>query len=610
MASSPHATCNSHPMSEKAAESLDTARRLDTSASSGENRGVRPFLLLLATLVALLQPALGFASTAEIVILLRDRAGRDADLTPRSLTTTERAHFETIAGVRFVPREVTRDGAHVLELADDQTATSVDNAVARLRTEPSILYADHYVRHLEGGDAIAAAASVAEQRLDRIVLKFRDRALRDLSDRGEPLTPETVRTVVAKAGVPLYLERSMSGGAHVFRLFQRMPASSVVDIAVRLQADPEISWAEPAVRGRFQKQPNDLLFEDQWTLSDPLGGINATAAWEMTTGSRDVVVAVLDSGIRLEHPDLEDRLLPGRDFVGDTWRSGDFDGRDPSPVDPGDSARKAECGPSSPATPSTWHGTHVAGTIGAITNNREGIAGVDWAARLLPVRVGAKCGIDPIDLADAIRWAAGVSAQTTRTGETSVANPNPADVINLSIGFPGVCPPYVQDAISDAIAAGSLVVVAAGNDAQPASRVYPASCYGVLSVYGTDRRGRRTPYSNYGRVHLAAPGGAPGAWAADGVLSTDNRGATSAGSDSYGYKIGTSMAAPHVAGTAALLLSLEPTLRPGEIHNILADTARPFPAGGSLTCTNTGPRSCGAGILDAAAAVHAVARSR
>lgn len=538
------------------------------------------------------------AGRPEIVVLLRDQSHRDADLRQKTLRPEQIESLEAVAGMPLVAGPIQRDGAHLLRLAETSPdGPPMATILARLREHPDVLYADR-------PPPVAAndPTTGGSQTLDRLVILFKSDALRDLSDQAGTFPLIEKKRLISLAGVPLYIERPMSGGAWVLRLFQRMPVGSVRTIADRIAADDSVSWVVPAVRGRFQNTPDDPLYLEQWPLWDPVAGIQAQQAWQLTTGSADVVVAVLDSGIRTQHPDLKARLLPGYDFVSDVWRAGDYNGRDDNAEDPGDAARDAECAPGSPPSPSSWHGTHVAGTIGAVSNNKVGISGVDWAARLLPIRVGGKCGIDPIDLADAIRWAAGIIP----AHNTLPTNPHPADIINLSIGFPGACPPYLQDSISNALAAGALVVAAAGNHKTSAEEYYPANCSGVLSVYATDRRGARSSYSNYGRVHLAAPGGSVGGPPDDAILSTINRGTTRPTVDSYGHKLGTSMAAPHVSAVAALVLARSPGLEPGQLFNVLVRSAREFPADNDTPCTTIGPFACGAGILDAGQAVRSI----
>ena len=545
----------------------------------------------------LLPPAAIADGEASIIVLLREQAHRDADLRQSPLSADQVESLEKAAGTDLHPTSIKRDGAHRLTLtADPGDRPDTATILQRLRERPDVLYADREPPTIRYDPTTQGAQS-----LDRLVILFRDPKLRDLSDQGGEFPADRKREIIRRAGVPLYIERPTSGGAWVLRLFQRMPVDSVQSIARRIAADESISWVVPAVRGRFQADPDDPLYPEQWSLHDPVAGIDAPRAWEWTTGSPEIVIAILDSGIRPAHPDLEPRLLPGFDFVSDVWRAGDYNGRDDSPEDPGDAARDDECAPGASPSPSSWHGTHVAGTVGAVANNNLGIAGVDWAARLLPVRIGGKCGIDPIDLADAIRWAAGVLP-----GRKEIpANRHAADIINLSVGFPGSCPPYVQDAISSAIAAGALVVAAAGNHQTSAEEYYPANCAGVLSVAATDRWGQLAAYSNYGRAHIAAPGGSLGT-RERGILSTVNDGLVRPEAEGFGYKLGTSMAAPHVSGTAALILSRDPDLRPGQVFNILTRTAKAFPAGAENSCANAGAFSCGAGLLDAGRAIRSI----
>ena len=550
--------------------------------------------ILFFIALLLLPSSAGAAEPAAIIVLLQQQAHRDADLRRAPLTQKQFESLKKIAGVDLAPDTINRDGSHRLLLPD---ASVPGDVLQRLREDPMVLYADREPPAVHDDPTTAGT-----QTLDRLVILFRDPQLRDLSDLGGEFPAIRKSELIHRAGIPLYIERPMSGGAWVLRLFQRMPVASVQAIAQRLAADDSVSWVVPAVRGRFQTIPNDPLYAEQWPLHDPLAGIDAPTAWQWTTGSPHVVVAVLDSGVRTAHPDLQPRLLAGFDFVSDVWRAGDYNSRDDSAEDPGDAARKHECSPGAPASRSSWHGTHVAGTIGAVANNRQGTAGVDWASRILPVRIGGKCGIDPIDLADAIRWASG----TLPESNAIPANRHPAAIINLSVGFPGSCPPYVQDAISNALAAGALIVAAAGNHQTSAENYYPANCAGVLSVAATDRWGGRAAYSNFGRVHLAAPGGSLGEPRDGGVLSTINEGVTKPANEGYGYKLGTSMAAPHVSGVAALILARNPDLRPGQIFNRLTRTAREFPTDTNLECTTGGTYSCGAGILDAGGAVSLI----
>jgi serine protease len=230
----------------------------------------------------------------------------------------------------------------------------------------------------------------------------------------------------------------------------------------------------------------------------------------------------------------------------------------------------------------------VAGTIAAKTNNGVGVAGVAYGAKIVPVRVLGKCGGYTSDIADAIVWASGGAV----TG--APANANKARVLNLSLGGSGACDATTQNAINSARSRGAVVVVAAGNSNVNAVNANPANCAGVITVAAVGRSGGKASYSNYGaNVDVAAPGGDSGA----AILSTWNAGTTTPAGDNYGYMMGTSMATPHVAGVAALMLAKNPNLTPDEVEAKLKASARAFPA----ACSG-----CGAGIVDAAAAVNAV----
>jgi serine protease len=247
-------------------------------------------------------------------------------------------------------------------------------------------------------------------------------------------------------------------------------------------------------------------------------------------------------------------------------------------------------------TNSSWHGTHVAGTIGAASNNGVGVTGINWVSKILPVRVLGKCGGYTSDIIDGMRWAAGLSV----TGVP--ANSHPARAINISLGGSGACSAEQQTAINEIVAAGTVVVVAAGNSNTDASNFNPANCNNVITVAATNRSGYRSYYTNYGSVvEISAPGGDTSSSDSNGVLSTLNTGTQGPVADTYAYYQGTSMATPHVTGVASLVLSVKPSLTPAQVLQVLQSTARAFPVGS--TCNTS---ICGAGIVDAAAAVHAV----
>ena len=340
-----------------------------------------------------------------------------------------------------------------------------------------------------------------------------------------------------------------------------------------------------------------------WHYLPPPVGMNAFAAWSTAKGSRDVVVAVIDTGILPDHPAMKGspNVLPGYNFITDPVAKGSSkDGPEPSAVDNGDGC--------SEILGSSWHGTHVAGTIGAgRSNNGLGVSGVNWAVSVLPIRAMGRCGGrgNTADLATAINWAAGLAVPGVPQNERK------ADVINLSVSVGKTCEPdeigLLKQAIEDARKAGVVVVAAAGNkktDAQPVDikEVSPAGCPGVISVAASDRRGHLAPYSNYGKVSVMAPGGD-----LDRDDDKDSRpdGIWSFVAPSTEYpsgvaaKEGTSMAAPHVSAAIALALSVKPELRgkPAEIEKLLKRTVAPKPEG---ACS----RQCGPGLLDAKAMVE------
>ena len=399
--------------------------------------------------------------------------------------------------------------------------------------------------------------------------------------------------------------QELGGGEYVYslptdqiRTLSDQEVADMTEAAVdEMKRQPDVEYAQYNYILQIVRVPEDPLFELQWHYrnngsanDEAPGGVNLPRAWERTTGASSAVIAVIDTGILPNHPDIDGspNLLPGFDMITDTFTSNDGDGRDPDATDPGDGVDAGDCGFGTPALPDSWHGTHVAGTVGVgRTDNDEGVAGVNWSSRVVPLRALGRCGGSTADINDSIRWAAGLPVPG------AAANANPAKVINMSLGASAPCSasPSTQAAINDAVAAGVTVVVAAGNEAQNASNTFPAGCDNVIAVAASDFNGDLvTRYSNFGpAVDILAPGGDTSAdedndGNPDGVLSMVEGG--------YAFFNGTSMASPHVAGVAGLLLAQDPTLSPQQIEDLLESNA-------ILRNSSQCPRACGAGLLNA-----------
>ncbi|WP_229818729.1 S8 family peptidase [Streptomyces lateritius] len=407
----------------------------------------------------------------------------------------------------------------------------------------------------------------------------------------------------AETGESLSFERRLAGGAALVDLGDSATKQDVAEVMDAFRADPQVASVEPDIRAyAMAVTPNDTDYAKQWDLFEATGGMNVPPAWDKTTGS-GVTVAVIDTGYAA-HSDLASNVVAGYDFISTSADARDGNGRDADAKDEGDwNATDGECGTGSRASNSSWHGTHVAGTIGAVTHNTKGIAGIAYNAKIQPVRVLGKCGGSSSDIADAITWASGGSVPGV------AANPTPAKVINLSLGgASSTCPSVYQTAINGAVSRGTTVVVAAGNSNANTSGFTPANCSNVITVASTSREGNRSYYSNYGTiVDVAAPGGetrratdTPGTVTTpeNGIHSTLNSGTTTQSLENYKPYQGTSMAAPHIAGLAALLKSAKTSLTPAEIESAIKTNARPLPG----TCSG----GCGTGIADTAKTVDAV----
>lgn len=445
---------------------------------------------------------------------------------------------------------------------------------------------------LEGGtDAVTT---------NQIVVKLRP--------DGASINPAArVAALAAGIGASLVYRRTMAIGALVVNVPGARSDDEIDALAARLATRPDVVYAERSRRMYAQRIPNDPLFASQFYLQSGSTTIDAPAAWDMTTGTPSTVVAVLDTGYT-RHSDLAARIVGGYDMVsslgpGNDGKALDTAGnyRDADAADPGDwfSAEdrtglfaSSDCA----VTDSSWHGTSVMGTIGALADNGNAVTGVDWNAKLVPVRVLGKCFGSDADIADGIAWAGGL------TVPAAPVNANPAHVINLSLGGLGTCQAFMQETVDRVFAHGitRAIVASAGNQGSGAAHS-PSGCSGVIAVAASTFAGNRAAYSNYGpRIDVTAPGGNAVPGSASNFLVLTNEGKTVPGADGTRYLSGTSFSAPLVSGVAALMLGVAPELSAAQVSDILRNTAKPFPSGS--TCLTAG---CGTGLLDAPAAVRA-----
>jgi serine protease len=446
---------------------------------------------------------------------------------------------------------------------------------------------------------------------------------------------DRIEVLSKRSGIALTLKREISPSMLAGRIESSDELNAVL---ARLRADPSVEWAVPDHR-RFPHatQPNDALFEGQWYLKNTeVAAVNAIDAWDRETGRSGIVVAVLDTGVLYDHPDLGrgdrgGRLLPGYDFVTAPHITNDGNTRDADPSDPGDwvnSTDKADPVYSNcELASSSWHGTRVAGMIGALTNNSSGVAGLNWSSYLLPVRVLGKCGGNDSDILAGLRWAAGLPVAG------APVNPTPARILNASFGSSGACEPSYQEVIDELTARKVLLVISAGNEGTVVSS--PANCTGVAAVAAIRHAGSKVGFSSLGpEVTIAAPGGncvnISGGPCLFSLDTTSNSGSEGPGSfiftDQLNSNLGTSFSAPIVSGIAALMVARNGNLSTRQMLDRLREAARPFPSSVAddpnapvchvpanegdiqLTqciCTTS---TCGAGMADAANAVDAAER--
>jgi serine protease len=510
------------------------------------------------------------------------------------------------------------------------------------------------------------AAPGGEAPVDRLIVKWRN-----ADSAAEAVSSVRVRSLATRTGQALTRGRNIGGNMSVLHLDRGLRGREVAATLAALRADPDVELAEPDRRVKIQAYtPSDPLFVDglthlgqfyerQWYLkSGQVSSIRADTAWDVSRGgvspATSIVVAVLDTGVRLDHPDLAGKLVPGYDFVSDLLTANDGSTWDADPSDPGDymtaedllstKFKDGECGggpDSDQPVNSTWHGTRVAGMIGASTDNAQGMAGAGFNVRVLPVRVLGKCGGFMSDVIAGMYWSAGLVPPPPVLDISALPpnpNPNPAQILNMSLGSEGSCAAdnsaTYRAAVRDISAHGVLIVASAGNEGAGVGT--PASCTGVLAVAGLRHAGTKVGYSNLGpEVGISAPAGncvfiAAGDPCVFALNTTTNLGAQ--GPESHIYSspfvqptFGTSFSAPLASATAGLMKAVNPALTPALLIARIRETARAFPATSdtvpappacvSPTVTplqeaecicNTAV--CGAGMLDAGAAVNAALR--
>jgi serine protease len=452
----------------------------------------------------------------------------------------------------------------------------------------------------------------------RLIVKFKADDATQVTALDAPAVRERVGALNAPAlrhrmgrpALELSYFKSITPQAHVVLSSQALSRAEMHTLTQHIAQDPRVEYAEVDERVYPHFLPNDPSYSpQQWNLKDAaleVGSANVPNAWgRLVSGApvngAGVVVAVLDTGYR-PHADLAANILAGYDMIGadpdaSFTTANDGDGRDASALDPGDwNTVSANCDVAN----SSWHGTRVAGVIAAVGDNNAGIIGLAYGAQILPVRVMGVCGGFLSDVAAAIQWAAGLAVPGVPTNTAHIAK-----VINLSLGSTGACSATYQTAITGARTAGSVVVVATGNDAST-TLTEPANCTGVIAVTAHTRLGDAADYANIGTgTTISAPGGGYGSTiTGDGssIYTTSNTGLTAPLADSYRGGMGTSFSAPHVAGVAALLFQIKPTISPTQVQNYLTTTARAYPTG--TYCA--GRADCGAGLLDAFKAVNAL----
>jgi serine protease len=505
-----------------------------------------------------------------------------------------------------------------------------------------------------------AAAATQDVAQPRFIVKLRTAA--------DPQTQRArIEALAARRGLGLAAHSAITSRMHVLQIHPAFAGESPTQMLASLRADPAVEYAVLDQRRYVQAvTPDDPLYSQQWYLQAVTAAapaaLDATDAWSTTSGNSSVIIADIDTGVRPDHPDLAGKLVAGYCFISDPFEANNATCPGPDESDPGDwvtssdiSGHPAECAGESPDY-SSWHGTRVAGILGAASNNATGVAGVAWDAQILPVRALGKCGGTDSDIITAMLWAAGI--EVTVDGQ-NLTNPTPARVINLSLGGSGACPASYRDAIDQILAKGVVVVASAGNESGAVDA--PANCAGVIAVAGVREDGTKVGYSSFGtQVGVSAPAGNCVNTAAQApciytITTTTNLGIASPDANDYTglyycypdatgggspgsyancsiganqyrtYNVGTSFSAPEVSGIVALMASVNANLSPSDIAARIKAGSTAFPqssldivspqpplcptinSSGQCICSNDG-KTCGAGMANASLAVEGAQR--
>jgi serine protease len=448
---------------------------------------------------------------------------------------------------------------------------------------------------------------------------------------------DAVSKLAARGGFAIKEWRALPAGMHVLKA-ERLAGESFAEQLARVRADADVEFAEPDRRRYPHALPNDPLYSGQWYLQnriDTPSAVDAESAWDLGTGDAGVVIAVIDTGVLFDHPDLQrahvgGRVLPGYDFISNATTANDGSGRDADASDAGDWVTQQESNQGQFAgcsvSNSSWHGTRVAGIVGALANNSEGIAGSTWSSWILPVRALGKCGGFDSDIIDAMAWAGGLHVNGIPD------NPYPAKIENLSLGADGPCSQAYGNVIGQLAARGVVVIVSAGNEGGPVAS--PANCAGAAAVTGLRHAGTKVGFASLGpQVAVSAPGGncvnVTGGPCLFSIDTTYNTGTQAPGAFGYtnqtNVNVGTSFSAPIVAGIAGLMAGANGNLGPAQlIARLREGAATPFPVSADPTipmchvpanqsdlqtsecnCTTS---TCGAGMANAAGALAAALR--